>query len=125
MIDSDGGSTGGVTLARTSFWEAASRHVAEICRGPFAETVRYRSGGGEVAMELTAVVARSQPTVNQNIVREPITVTLPLSEQGPTLIEAGVDLIEVPIRVGEDPTPCRVLAIRSRQPSHWVLEVAA
>lgn len=52
-------------------------------------------------------------------------ITLPLAVDGLTIVEAGFDRVDVPLVYGAALTRCRVLRVVTRDPSVWVLEVAA
>lgn len=109
-----------------SEWHQMMRDdVTEIALGIAGDVVGYRSGGGDAAVDTRAVIQRQPFDFGGGITRERISLLVPIGQaDGPTLIEEGVDLVEIPIRYGIAPVPCRVTKCE-RQPGYFLLEVEA
>jgi hypothetical protein len=125
MTGSAGGSDGGAVTARTSFWDQVAADSAAIASGGLGEVVRYRSGGGATAVELSAVVMRDPERSDLAHVRDQLRLFVPRQDGWPTVVEPGDDLAEIPVTYGAALTVCRVLRVAERSPAHWVLEVAS
>lgn len=126
MNDSDDGSTGGVEDERTGFWEMLASHARAIAEGPFGETVVYRSGGTGPGKEVAVTIGRASPDLDGSIRSQRVRLFVPVdAAAGLTIVEEGIDKVEVPLVYGGARTLCLVTRIVDRDPGTWTLEVSA
>lgn len=110
------------------FWRAVGEDMLSIASHEAGEQVTYMPGGDVLSPRHLRCLVDRQPIYTDGEIgamRRVVRLDLPglsVDPDGLSLVEEGVDLVDVPLREGETPTRCLVTRVESHSRGWWSLE---